>query len=166
MASPGPIGADEPVADERHGAGPPTFDDEARQAIGQALAAAITLHHNYVGSEHLLIGLCEAPTLRTVFDGYLSPAGARDTVELFVGKPRRPPDEEPRLTRRARSALIRSEELAGGSGKPVTARHLLEALLELDDEAMASRVLGYAAVGREELLARVRSLDGSDADGS
>jgi ATP-dependent Clp protease ATP-binding subunit ClpC len=145
------------VAPEGTPAPLPDFDEEARGAIRQALSASIKLHHNYVGSEHLLIGLCEAPTLRMVFDGWLSPAGARATVELFVGKPREPAATEPRLTSRARSVLLRAEEIAGGrGGPPVVVHHILLALLELDDDAIASRVLDYARVNRAELLERVR----------
>lgn len=130
--------------------------EEVREAVRRGLSASLKLHHDYVGSEHLLIGLCEAPALRTVFDGWLSPAGVRDTVEMIVGKPRRPPDSQPRLTPRARTALRRAHEIAiDHDGPPVMPRHLLLALLELDDDAVASRVLIYARIERADLLARL-----------
>jgi ATP-dependent Clp protease ATP-binding subunit ClpA len=53
----------EPAADRpgtgqtSHAAKSPSYDDDAKRALGDALAVALEFGHNYIGTEHLLLGL-------------------------------------------------------------------------------------------------------------
>jgi ATP-dependent Clp protease ATP-binding subunit ClpA len=55
---------------------------EAKQALTLALAEARTLHHDYIGTEHLLLGLLAAAerTPRGDFTSGTDPAQARQRV--------------------------------------------------------------------------------------
>jgi ATP-dependent Clp protease ATP-binding subunit ClpC len=61
---------------------------EAKQALTLALAEARTLHHDYIGTEHLLLGLLAAAertsrgdfTSGTLHDFGIDPAQARQRV--------------------------------------------------------------------------------------
>jgi ATP-dependent Clp protease ATP-binding subunit ClpA len=55
--------ADQPTPDQpgagqtSHAAQSPSYDDDAKRALGDALAVALEFGHNYIGTEHLLLGL-------------------------------------------------------------------------------------------------------------
>ena len=64
------------------------FDDEARRAVVLAQEEAVALHHGWIGTEHLLLGV-----LRTDGDGArllagfgVGAAGIRDDVVRIVGQ--------------------------------------------------------------------------------
>jgi ATP-dependent Clp protease ATP-binding subunit ClpC len=63
------------------------FDEDARMAVALAREAALGFGHNYIGSEHLLIGLIEVDgPVRAAFAGMLDSAEARLAVEQIVGR--------------------------------------------------------------------------------
>ena len=133
------------------------FDSRTRSVVAFAVHAARALRHNYVGTEHLLVGLSTAAETNRPLARYLSPAGTRLAIEELVGRGSASV-AKPSLTPRARRALERGHELSfqpdAGS---VTPDHLLLAILETDDDAIAQRVLMRAGVDRDSLRAQVEA---------
>jgi len=133
------------------------FDERVRTAIAIAQHAAKAFGHNYLGSEHLLIGLIEVdgPARDALIDE-LPSAEARLAVEQIVGRGNPPPTEEPGLTPRARLSLERAHDIASSTGSAsVQPIHLLIALAELDADAVSSAVLRAACVDQERLRRRL-----------
>lgn len=134
------------------------FDADARMAVAIAREASLGFGHNYVGSEHLLIGLIEVDgPARDALVGTLPSAEARLAVEQIVGRGQPPASDEPGLSPRARLSLERAYAIASRMGSlTVEPVHLLIALLELDSNAIASRVLSAAGVDPDRLGIRLR----------
>jgi hypothetical protein len=63
----------------------PPFDDECKQVLEQTLQEALELGHNYIGTEHILLGLLRVPECRAA--RLLAEAGAdySRTRDLVVG---------------------------------------------------------------------------------
>lgn len=136
------------------------FGQEVRTAVTIAQGAARAFGHNYVGSEHLLIGVIEVDgPARDALVRELSSAEARLAVEEIVGRGLPPASDQPGLTPRARASLEWAHEIASTSGSAaVEPVHLMIALLELDPDAMASAVLGAVGVDRRRLRGRLVQL--------
>jgi ATP-dependent Clp protease ATP-binding subunit ClpA len=64
------------------------FSDEARQAVVLAGEEATRLHHGYIGTEHLLLGvLCSGgAAARVLADFGVDAAGVRDDIVRIVGR--------------------------------------------------------------------------------
>ena len=61
-----------------------SFDDEARAALARAHDEAIRLHHEYIGTEHIVLGLVGDPNsfaARILAAAHIEPAEVRTTVE-------------------------------------------------------------------------------------
>jgi ATP-dependent Clp protease ATP-binding subunit ClpA len=92
-----------PVKGPLNSAGRPTMTRESKQALGLALKEARALHHNYIGTEHLLLGLLAVAernprgdfTPTTLRDLGLDTATARDRVlaELAERQRKYPPSQ-------------------------------------------------------------------------
>jgi ATP-dependent Clp protease ATP-binding subunit ClpC len=134
------------------------FDEDARMAVALAREAALGFGHNYIGSEHLLIGLIEVDgPVRAAFAGMLDSAEARLAVEQIVGRGQPAASDVSGLSPRARLSLERAYDLASRVGSPVVEPvHLLMALIQLDSNALASKVLSTAGVDVERLAVRLR----------
>jgi ATP-dependent Clp protease ATP-binding subunit ClpC len=133
------------------------FDADARLAVAIAREAALGFGHNYLGSEHLLIGLIEVDgPARDALAGTLPSAEARLAVEQMIGRGQ-PPASDVWLSPRARLSMERAYDIASGIGsRTVEPLHLLIALTELGPDAIASRVLSAAGVDVERLRSRLR----------
>ncbi len=71
------------------------FGDEAREVVMLAQQEARALRHNYVGTEHILLGLLAAPdsvAARTLTTFGVSPQGVRARVLQIVGQGFASPD--------------------------------------------------------------------------
>lgn len=76
----------------RGGTGHLRFTRPAKDALEQSLRQALSLHHGYIGAEHLLLGLIAddaAPTSRTLSRLGLSPHLVRRRVIEEIGSPTR-----------------------------------------------------------------------------
>ena len=95
------------------------FDPDARMAVAIAREAARGFGHNYVGSEHLLIGLIEVDgPARDALAGNLDSAEARLAVEQIVGRGQPAATDVSGLSPRARLSLQRAYDLASKVGSP------------------------------------------------
>ena len=146
------------------------FTDRARRSIEEAARGAEQLGHNYIGTEHILLGL------RRVEDGVaakvLEEAKVSDDVIAqqivsIIGKGESPPAERRPFTPRALNVLTNglSEALKLGHNY-VGTEHLLLSVIR-DPEGVAFKILTEAGVTQDRLRKRVvEVLAGYRAKGS
>jgi ATP-dependent Clp protease ATP-binding subunit ClpC len=120
------------------------FTKHARQVLQIAQEEAIRLNHNYVGTEHLLLGLVKEESglasrvLREM--GVSSPDTVR-AVERMAPRNPRPPFGRPTLTPRTKRVIELAVEEARQMGHPfIGTEHLLLGLIS-EDEGIAAEVL-------------------------
>lgn len=126
------------------------FTDRARRVIVLSQEQARELNHNYIGTEHLLLGLIHegegvaAQSLCQTLDQYLIPAmleDARSRVEKLVGKGEQAPSGHIPFTPRAKKIMEYAlrEALQLGHNY-IGTEHLLLALLR-EGEGVGAKVL-------------------------
>ena len=131
------------------------FDDDARQVVVAAQEQARALTHNYIGTEHLLLGILSVSSC----------AGAKALQELgihldsvrahvldVVGEGQTPPSAQIPFTPRAKSVMEHSlrESVRTGSGS-IGSEHLLLGLLE-EVDGVAGQYLATRGVTRDGLV--------------
>jgi ATP-dependent Clp protease ATP-binding subunit ClpC len=110
------------------------FTTEARSVLERALHEALVLGHNYIGTEHILLGLVtlnEGPSVRILADMNVAPDTVRAETLQMIGPSQPPPAEEGRQAH----PLPRSAEEWFHVGPGSSARRLLmlAAARALDD---------------------------------
>jgi ATP-dependent Clp protease ATP-binding subunit ClpC len=136
------------------------FTDSARRVVVLSQEEARGLLHDYIGTEHILLGLCHARTAQ--YDQVLvdvlpaiSMTAAREQVTKI--KPMgmgTPPGHIP-FTPRAKRVLEQSLRMATRAGhSSIGAGHLLLAVLD-DPESVAAQVLAGLGIDTEPLAAAV-----------
>ncbi len=120
------------------------FSDQARRVVVQAQEEARLLSHNYIGTEHLLLGLLREPdsTAARALDSLgVSLDEARAQTEEIIGRGRRQPSGHIPFTPRAKKVLELSLPEARRLGQPtIDTEHLLLGLLR-EGEGVAAQVL-------------------------
>ena len=145
---------------DRSGRGQPRghipFTPRAKKVLELSLREALQLGHNYIGTEHILLGLVREG------EGVAAQVlGRRGAAEIQVravvvdelrrlgasGESGRPPQRarEPGRTPGAEAAVAAAHELAASA--PVGSQHLLEALARSED-SLAGKVLAVARCRR------------------
>jgi excisionase family DNA binding protein len=151
----------------------PRLGPAARTVLEQAQAEAHALGHDYLGTEHVLLGLLTLQTgaaTRALEAADVSAAAARTHLLALLGGPAASPARrrhQPRdgaLTVMPR--LKQSLERAGreAHADAILPEHLLVGLLA-DREAVAVRVLLALGIAPEDLARRVRNEAGRDEAG-
>jgi enamine deaminase RidA (YjgF/YER057c/UK114 family) len=129
-----------------------------REVVANANDEARALRHNYVGSEHLLLGAIRTDTTatRAARRFGVSFEAARDAIGRII--PTGSTEVEVLgISPRAKDALMRASRVAGELGHPtVRVPHLWLGILDLDDDAIASRVLIELGADRDGLRAALR----------
>jgi ATP-dependent Clp protease ATP-binding subunit ClpC len=120
------------------------FSGEARRVIALAGEEAGALGHNYVGTEHLLLGLIRegGNSGATVLESLgISLGAVRQQVEEIIGKGPRAPSGAVPFTPRARKTLELSQREALRTGdRHVGGDHILAGLI-WEGEGVAAQVL-------------------------
>jgi hypothetical protein len=121
------------VRQVEHGQPFERFGDEARRVLAYAREEALSLNHNYLGTEHVLLGLLHdfpgvgARLLRRLG---VELDETRAAVEFVVGRGAAPVTEELGLAPRAKRTLAAAVEAAEAAGRAAAApEDLLLALL-------------------------------------
>jgi ATP-dependent Clp protease ATP-binding subunit ClpC len=137
------------------------FNERARRALELAAEEARGLQHDYVGTEHLLLGiLAEGENLaaQVLTSLGITIKDARAWVEERIGRGDTGPTTEIDLTPRSRNvlglAMDETEKLGGGY---VRAEHILLGVIR-DSGGMGVEMLDHFAVlgvARDEVLARL-----------
>ena len=122
---------------------PPT-SDRARRAVLHADEEARTLHHSYVGTEHLLLGLLReegGPAAGALASLGVTHAGVRTAVMRMMGVGIEAPAGELPLTDAAQAAIDRAGREASALGADsVGTEHILLALTR-ETGGAAARIL-------------------------
>jgi hypothetical protein len=143
------------------------FTHPARRVVVEAQREARELNHNYIGTEHLLLGLLAtdegigAAVLKS-FD--VDAAGVRAAVEAEIGRGDSSPMGHIPFTPRSKKVLELSlrEALALGD-KHIGTEHIFLALLR-EGKGVGATILKAAGVGYEDARREVQSRSG-DAPG-
>lgn len=172
---------------KEHGAADLPYTSRAKKTLELAMTEAKRLHHAYVGTEHLLLGLLaeqKGIAAQVLIDAgcTLERARAETLVTLGAAPEERiqRADEEPRSRQTTRGVFdhlsstpnrlsARAMAITSGANldavkrgsRGVRAEHLLRALLE-HDEGSAAVVLQHLGADRAMLLERLNALPESD----
>jgi ATP-dependent Clp protease ATP-binding subunit ClpC len=108
---------------------------EARRVVEHAIEEARKMHHNYVGTEHLLIGMLHEPSsiaAKTLTNLGMDLHRARVEMKNVLGpESAGPGDTSSQLIRRAVECLLRAKETAIAEGNLARATELQEHALSV-----------------------------------
>ncbi|HEX9067552.1 MAG TPA: Clp protease N-terminal domain-containing protein, partial [Ktedonobacterales bacterium] len=124
------------------------FTEQARRALSLAQEEALRFNHNYIGTEHLLLGLIrvDGVSARVLSRLGLDSDRVRNAVEFIIGRGDRTVLGEIGLTPRSRRVIELSMEAARQYGQDVVdTGHLLLGLLR-EGESIAAGVLASLGV--------------------
>jgi len=132
------------------------YTEEARQVVVLAQEEARAVKHNYVGTEHLLLGLLRLPRDSVVGQVLaaleLTPDGVRARLLTLVPEGEHPSPAQMPFTPRAKKTLEMSLHAALARGdNDIGAEHILLGLADGDDDGVAVRLLRDHDVTRDEV---------------
>jgi ATP-dependent Clp protease ATP-binding subunit ClpC len=146
------------------------FTDRARRVIVLAQEESQRLSHNYIGSEHLLLGLLaeqEGVAARALQSLNVTLTAAREQVEEIIGPGQQTPHGHIPFTPRAKKILELSlrEALTLGS-QVINTEHLLLGLIDEGDGVGAQILqrLGATAQAVREAVARLINAEPEGAE--
>ncbi|WP_344841710.1 Clp protease N-terminal domain-containing protein, partial [Nonomuraea dietziae] len=122
------------------------FTDRARRVVVLAQEEARTLSHDYIGTEHLLLGLIresEGVAAAILRDGGADAGEIREAIMVIIGRGSAPPDEHTHIpfTPRAKKVLELSLREALQLGHHhIGTEHILLGLLH-EGKGVAAQVL-------------------------
>jgi len=157
----GALGVTKQAAHKRFSFPAPTlerFTDRARRAIDAAAVAARELGHNFVGTEHLLLGLFAQPeglAARALAEAGIDRAAVEAKVLEVVPRGGEPMLDNPLYTPRASLALQGALEEALRLGHNyIGTEHILLGLMR-DRDALSARALKELGVSVESIRSRL-----------
>jgi ATP-dependent Clp protease ATP-binding subunit ClpC len=141
------------------------FTPRAKKVLELSLREALNLNHNYIGTEHILLGLLregQGVAARVLADKHPLDR-VRQEVFAHIESPQARQTHGAGRTSAAREVLAQAAQLAGET--PVGSHHILEAILHQPDSA-AAKVLSDAGVDLDQLAAKLAEVDpeGTDDD--
>jgi ATP-dependent Clp protease ATP-binding subunit ClpC len=143
------------------------FTDRARRVVVLAQEEARLVHHDYIGTEHILLGIVhegEGVAAKALELLGVSLTRVRLAVEETIGRGERAPVAAPQFTPRARRALELSRQESNELGHNyVGTEHLLLGLIR-EGEGVAARVLAKLGVGLDTARVRVLELLGGHTE--
>lgn len=134
------------------------FTDRARRALDLAHEEALRFNHDYLGTEHLLLGLLrveEGVAARVLRQLGIDLTLVRQSIEFMVGRGDKPPTGAPVLTPRAKRAIELSlDEGNRLSHAYIGTEHLLLGLIR-EGEGVAASVLAELGATTARLRAEI-----------
>jgi Clp amino terminal domain, pathogenicity island component len=148
------------------------FTTQARHVVVLAQEEARELDHNYIGTEHLLLGLLretEGMAARALSELGLTVEMTRSRIVASVGRGKKPPRGHIPFTPRAKKVLEKAlREAVGLRHNYIGTEHILLGLLKLDDGLSAILLrewnVDFAAL-RERVLALIAEATANKAAG-
>lgn len=142
------------------------FTEKANNAINSAIASACGMGHDYVGSEHILLGLLsenDSAACRVLEKAGASADKLSELIATEIGRGSSrtsltPEDFTPRTKRLLQSAV---REAAGMGSRYVGTEHLLIALLS-DSDSYANRFLSEMGASRNSMSEGLQELFGKE----
>jgi ATP-dependent Clp protease ATP-binding subunit ClpC len=120
------------------------FTERARQSVVLAQDEARALHHNYIGTEHLLLGLLRAedgPAAKALASLGVRLEGVRDQVARIIGHGEEAPGGQIPFTPRAKKVLELALREARSLGHDyIGTEHVLLGIVR-ENEGVAARIL-------------------------
>ena len=148
------------------------FSERARRVLSLAQEEAQRFNHNYIGTEHILLGLVretEGVAARVLSGLSVDLTKVRTAVEFIIGRGERPAQGEIGLTPRAKKVVeLAVDEARRMNHTYIGTEHLLIGLLR-EGEGVAAGVLESLGVNLEKVRAethRILSNSGSGGTGS
>ena len=142
-----------------------------RQALAQARTEAAMLQHEYVGTEHILLGLIAAGpnvAMRVIEESGVRPDSLRETIYATVKRGNLARRDDPSLpyTSRAKKALeLAMAEASLLDNDYIGSEHALLGLIG-EEKGIAAQVLVYAGIDLDAAREQVRRMhDAGIADG-
>ena len=132
---------------------------DAREAMTLAQDQARSLHHHYIGTEHILLGLLAVPqgiAAQVLSRASISPQQARAAVEQIIGRGKGDPPAGPlRLTPRSKKVLeLACKEAKRSRSAHVRSEHLLLGLLR-EGRGVGAQVLTRLGADHDGLQRRI-----------
>ncbi len=127
------------------------YNQQAQRAIELAKEEARSLNHNYIGTEHLLIGILrEGSGAAEVLQGGVTFETIRGGVLFIIGRGQDAPTSESSFTPRTQGVLMLAEQEARRVNEPeISSRHLLIAILR-EGQGIAAGLLKVSGVSMEQ----------------
>ncbi len=140
----------------------------AKRVLAHAVDEARGFHHNYVGTEHLLLGIArerDGVGARALVALEVTEERLRDAVTYVIGPGPGPTTDTPELVPRARRALDLAAKEANRLGHlSIGTEHLLVGLL-LEEEGVAAGVLAGLGITADAARAQIAAILGTNARG-
>ncbi len=134
------------------------FTERARKVLSLAHEEAARFNHNYIGTEHLLLGLVregDGVAARVLANMGVQLQKVRAAVEFIIGRGERAPQGEIGLTPRARRVIeLAFDEARRQNHHYIGTEHLLLGLVR-EGEGIAAGVLESLGVSLEKVRAQV-----------
>jgi ATP-dependent Clp protease ATP-binding subunit ClpC len=148
------------------------FSERARRVLQLAQEEAQHFNHNYIGTEHILLGLVretEGVAARVLSNLGVELGKVRSAVEFIIGRGEKPLPGEIGLTPRAKKVIeLAVDEARRMNIAYIGTEHLLIGLLR-EGEGVAAGVLESLGVGLEKVrqeVTRIVSQSGAHAQGT
>lgn len=143
------------------------YTNKAKKALRLAEKASKSLQHNYLGTEHILLGLLKEGTgvaARVLVDNRVDPEQLLDLIENLIAPAGGAAlEERDGYTPRARQILENAgREADRFSSREIGTEHLLVAIIK-ESECAASRLMNTIGVNFQKLFADLLVAMGEDA---
>ena len=130
------------------------FSERARRVLSLAQEEAQRFNHNYIGTEHILLGLVretEGVAARVLSSLTVDLSKVRSAVEFIIGRGEKPPQGEIGLTPRAKKVVeLAVDEARRMNHTYIGTEHLLIGLLR-EGEGVAAGVLESLGVSLDKV---------------
>lgn len=134
------------------------FSEKAQQALLFSSEEARLFNHNYIGTEHLLLGLLHEGTgtaARILNEYGVDLQKARQAVEFIVGRGKEPYEGEPRLTPRAQVVIALSvSEGWRAAGHTIDTEQLLLGIIR-EGEGIGAGIIERVGTSLEQIRTRI-----------
>ena len=145
------------------------FSERARRVLSLAQEEAQRFNHNYIGTEHILLGLVretEGVAARVLSGLNVDLTKVRSAVEFIIGRGERPAQGEIGLTPRAKKVVeLAVDEARRMNHTYIGTEHLLIGLLR-EGEGVAAGVLESLGVNLEKVRAETHRILSNSGGGS
>ncbi len=145
------------------------FSERARRVLSLAQEEAQRFNHNYIGTEHILLGLVretEGVAARVLSGLNVDLTKVRSAVEFIIGRGERPAQGEIGLTPRAKKVVeLAVDEARRMNHTYIGTEHLLIGLLR-EGEGVAAGVLESLGVNLEKVRAETHRILSNSGSGS
>jgi ATP-dependent Clp protease ATP-binding subunit ClpC len=142
------------------------FTERARQTVVYAQVEARDLRHNYIGTEHLLLGLLreeEGLAARVLWSLDITVQGVRAQVARIIGQGDEVTDGQIPFTPRAKKVLeLALREAVALGHNYIGTEHILLGLVR-EDEGVGARILLHFGADADRVRAETRRLLGGAA---